>query len=97
VCPNRLWLRLLLQALVAAGTAALVLWIASCAVRNLGAPYKIFLWAVAFASVPLALALLECDPALERLNEGHVPLMVLTAALFALGLYWSFRARRERP
>lgn len=97
VCPARLWLRLALQSLVAVGAVALALWFASCAVRNLGLPYKIFLWVLAGFTLPLSLAMLECDPRLEEVNEGHVPLMVMSAVLVVLGLYWSFRARRPRP
>lgn len=97
VCPARLGLRLALQSLVAVALVALALWVLNCAVRNLGLPYKIFLWALAGITLPLALAMLECDPNLEAVNEGHVPLMVMSAVLVVLGLYWSFRARRERP
>ncbi|MBL8348253.1 MAG: hypothetical protein JNN03_22675 [Rubrivivax sp.] len=97
VCPQRLWLRVLLQALVAAGVVAFSLWFFNCAVRGWGVRYEAFLWIGGAVTVPLALAMLECDPALHELSESNVPLMALVALLFAGGLYWSFRLRRARP
>lgn len=97
VCPQRLWLRVLLQALVAVGMVALPLWYLSCAVRSWGLPYKIFLWAGGFVTAMLALALLQCDPALHELSDSNWPLVALVISIFAGGLYWSFKSRRPRP
>lgn len=97
VCPQRLWLRVLLQALAVVGAVAIPLWFFNCAVRGWGWPYKIFLWAGGIVTVSLALALHECDPALHEMKESGLALIALVALLLLGGLYWSFKARGPRP
>ena len=97
VCPQRLWLRLLLQALALVGAISIPLWFYNCTVRAWGLPYKIYLWAGGLIAVGIALALNECDPALQELSESYWPLIGVVASLFAGGLYYTFRRRRERP
>jgi hypothetical protein len=60
-------------------------------------PYKIFLWAGGILTVPLALALHECDPALQKLKESGMAFVVLVVMLLVGGLYWSFKSHRARP
>ncbi len=97
VCPRRLWLRLTLQSLLALGALVLALRFASRAVRNRGLPVSILLWSLAVLAAPLTLAMLECDPVLEPVNERHAPLWLLAAALVLAALYRIFRSRQKGP
>ena len=85
VCPNRLFARLALQALVLIGALSLSLWFLSCTVRDWNRRYLTFLWVGGGLTVFLALALLECAPALADVPP-NLPLFAqlgLTAADFS--------------
>lgn len=99
LCPQRLWLRLVLLALAIAGAVSLTLGLTNRAVRALGRRHQTFVCLGGFVAGLLALALLECDPALHGLNQRTWPSIAVATALFALlalGAYVGVRTRKAK-
>lgn len=97
VCANRLWLRLLLQALVVALAASIVLCAVSRSALALPSRYEVGAWIAGGAALPLALVLQECDPALHEVRQSPRPLAVLAVVLVLATLRWRARARPAQP
>ena len=97
VCPNRMPLRLLFEALLLAEAIAIGLYAWNCRVRRLGARYLLALWAGALATLLLAFGIFTCDPALYEWREQNYLLYALILALFAAGAYATFKPRVEAP
>lgn len=91
VCPQRLPFRLALQALLLATGVALLAYGWTCRVRRLGQLYLMGLWGAGIATLAVAAAVFTCDPSLNALRTGNVPLLVLIVLLVAGGLVLTFR------
>jgi len=91
VCPQRLPFRLALQALLLATGVALLAYGWTCRVRRLGRLYLMGLWGAGIATLAVAAAVFSCDPSLNALRTGNVPLLVLIVLLVAGGLVLTFR------
>lgn len=96
-CPNRLPLRLLLQALALALLGGIGLYAANCRVRRLGRPYLAMLWAGALATLAVAFVVFSCDPALAQAREQNHLLYGLIVLLLLGGAYVVFRPRVGVP
>ncbi len=98
VCPNRLALRLLLQIVLALDLIALTGYALSCRIRRgTGQKLVLAIWGVNAVVLALAGTIFTCDPALNALRTGNVPLYVLIAALCVVGVYLTFRTRADEP
>ena len=96
-CPNRLPLRLLLEALVLGELAGIVAYAWNCRVRRLGRRYLLMLWGGAILVLALAFVVFSCDPALQHWREQNYLLYGLILLLFAAGGYVTFKPRVESP
>ncbi|PTT89970.1 hypothetical protein DBR42_06855, partial [Pelomonas sp. HMWF004] len=97
VCPMRLPFRLALEALLLATGAALLAYGWNCRVRRLGQLYLVGLWAAGIATLAVAFAVFTCDPSLNQLRKGNVPLLVLIVVLVVGGVVFTFKRRVEDP
>ncbi|MDR7334598.1 Ig domain-containing protein [Roseateles asaccharophilus] len=97
VCPLRMPLRLLLEALLLTTGGALFAYGWNCSVRRLGRLYLMGLWAAGIATLAVTLSLFTCDPALNELRKGNLPLMVLVVVLVLAGIVLTFRRQVEKP
>ena len=97
VCPMRMPLRLMLEALmVLVGTALLVYgW--NCRVRRMGPVILMGLWAGAIATLAVAFAIFSCDPSLHELRKGNTLLVAIILVLVVGGLVVTFKPRVEPP
>jgi len=97
VCPLRLPFRLALEALLLATGSALLAYGWNCRVRRLGKLYLMGLWAGGIATLAVACAVFTCDPSLNELRKGNVPLLMLILLLVVVGLVFTFKPRVEDP
>jgi hypothetical protein len=97
VCPRRSGARAAFEALLAATALGLAIYLAGCRVRRLGRWLGALLWALGLATLVAGAALLRCDPQLQTLRDGNLPLAVVLVLLAALGLWFSVRPRVPRP
>lgn len=96
-CPNRLPLRLLLEALVLAELAGIGLYAWNCRVRRLGTRYLLMVWGGALLTLAAAFVVFSCDPALQHWREQNYLLYGLILVLLAVGGYVTFKPRVELP
>ena len=96
VCVNRMPLRLLLQTLGLLGVASLALWVFSCEARQwIGRHWVALCLGGGGVTAALALAMLECDPSLEKVSRGNVPLIAVTVVFFLYLLYVALKPKDE--
>ncbi|WP_457355385.1 putative Ig domain-containing protein [Roseateles sp. P5_D6] len=91
VCPLRLPFRLALEALLLVTGTALLAYAWHCSVRRLGKLYLMGLWGAGIATLAVTAAVFTCDPSLNALRTGNVPLLVLIVLLVVGGLVLTFR------
>ncbi|RZL40644.1 MAG: hypothetical protein EOP35_00210 [Rubrivivax sp.] len=91
VCPMRLPFRVALEFLLLATGAALLAYGWNCRVRRLGKLYLTVLWGAGIATLAVTFAVFTCDPSLNALRQGNVPLLVLIVLLVIGGLVLTFR------
>lgn len=94
VCPNRWLFRLALELLLLAGAACWLALQLNCEWRARYGRYALL------GAIPPALvgaALLQCDPALERLRQGNAQLIALIVILFIAALWALFKRKEEKP
>jgi hypothetical protein len=98
VCPNRVALRLALQAGVAVGAIALgVCWLRAPPSRRRRAVGRVGLWVGGVPTLALAAALLKCDPLLAPWKPGTPsPLAVLLLLILAGGVAVIRRRKARR-
>lgn len=96
-CPNRVPLRLLLEALLLAETVGIALYAWNCRVRRIGRRYQLALWAGGFLLLVVAPLLLNCDPALAQLRNGNFLLYALILVLFWGSVFATFKPRVGVP
>jgi len=96
-CPNRVPLRLLLEALLLAETVGIALYAWNCRVRRIGRRYQLALWVGGFLILLVAPLLLNCDPALAQLRSGNFLLYVLILVLFWGSVFATFKPRVGVP
>ena len=96
VCPNRWAFRLTFDFFLVASLACLVAFLSCCECR--GTFRRHFLWFLAGTVVPLVIlgmALLYCDPALEKVAEGNSLLFLVLLAIIAYAI-WDYQEKKRR-
>lgn len=94
VCPNRWLFRLAFELLLLAGAACWLVLQLNCEWR---ARYGRYALLAAIPPVLVGAALLQCDPALERLRQGNAQLIALIVIPLLAALWALLKRKEEKP